>query len=143
MKVEATAIITKPIDIKINKISLFTIEEYKKYYKKDIPLIDEWWWLQSPGYGNKVAFVHMDGSLNAHGCAFYHRYSAVRPILKGFFDLNYTKFRFGGFDWTILDEEIAICSSYLKISRFDKESNNYENSEIKTYLENWLKENLK
>ena len=70
----------------IDKVSLLTVDEYRKY-RKYIPNADKWWWLITPwstpcnDYSSTVAVVSPSGGV---GNCSYNNYGGVRPfcILK-------------------------------------------------------------
>lgn len=66
----------------MDKVSLLTVDEYRKY-RKLLPNTDKWWWLCTPwstpcnGYERTVAVVSPSGSVNYD----YYDYSfGVRPV---------------------------------------------------------------
>ena len=69
-----------------DKVSLLTVDEYRKY-RKYIPNANKWWWLISPwstpcnDYSGTVAVVSPSGSIDGDGC---NGSDGVRPfcILK-------------------------------------------------------------
>jgi len=148
MKAYKQIITTEPIDIQISEVTLLSEEEYE-YAKDIIPSINEWWWLRSPGYTQlTAASVHYGGSLSSshvssdRGC--------VRPALR-FCNLEASnlriedKFELAGYKWTIISPELAICDDVVGQSWFQKDwrvedANIYENSDIKRWLSNWVKE---
>ena len=75
----------------IDKVSLLTCDEYRKYvYILDKYRLDDWWWLATPystsenDYRYAVLYVNCDGTLNYHYCYYdYHRSGGgVRPVLN-------------------------------------------------------------
>ena len=65
-----------------DKVSLLTVDEYRKY-RKYIPNADKWWWLITPwstpcnDYSSTVAVVSPSGNFEHHGCDDCH---GVRPF---------------------------------------------------------------
>lgn len=65
-----------------DKISLLTVDEYRKY-RKLLPNIDEWWWLITPwstpcnGYERLVSVVSPSGNFNYCHC---YDDCGVRPV---------------------------------------------------------------
>lgn len=65
-----------------DKVSLLTVDEYRKY-RKLLPNIDGWWWLITPwstpcnGYEKLVAVVSASGSIDYGYC---NDYDGVRPV---------------------------------------------------------------
>ena len=127
-----------------DKIFLLSIEEYEKY-KKYIPSINTWWWLQSPGSNScRAANVSSDDSVDNLGDFVYYDFGAVRPALKiskqEFENLNLgDRFVKHDFPWIKISNYLAIAEIPIAFRRFDKISNNYDNSEIKQFLQDWLK----
>ena len=65
-----------------DKISLLTVDEYRKY-RKYLPNMDKWWWLITPwstpynDYFKSVAVVSSAGSVDSNGCNIDY---GVRPV---------------------------------------------------------------
>ena len=134
----------------VKGITLLSIEEHRKY-KPIIPLIEDWWWLRSPGYyQNYVAFVDIFGDVCEYGNGVYID-NAVRPALKLNLEISDTlfwykpekligtKIEYGNYRWTVLDTSLGelyvLCDSIIARRRFDPESNNWATSELKQWLE--------
>ena len=133
--------------IKVNEITLLSIDEYKKS-KQNISLIkDVAWWLRSPGYHNfTAAFVEVNGDVNESGYNVAIDYPAVRPVLKllGASDLLIKeKLDLAGHTWTVISENLALCDDILGWTCFSNDTNAYETSDIKKYIDNWVNENGK
>ena len=123
------------------EVNLLSAEEYEKY-KDKIPHINCWWWLRSPGlYSDITIGVSGGGSICDYGHGVSYSYGAVRPVLKM---SDGRKYKIGervilyDFPWIIIDEGLAIAEVPIAFRRFDEKSNDYENSEIKKFLNNWL-----
>lgn len=122
-----------------DEIFLLSIEEYKKYHDR-IPHINCWWWLRSPGdYSDFTAGVDDDGSIYFDGYRVDYDDGAVRPVLRiahpekiGMRIVQYD------FPWIVIDKNLAIAEVPIVFHRFDNKSNNYENSEIKKFLNDWI-----
>lgn len=155
MKVKKIIRITQTEELEITGITLLSAEEAKQL---DNELLRKsklgFWWLRSPGdYGIGAAFVDGDyGLVNAHGLSVLDEFG-VRPALRisnlsSFnFHIN-DKFDFAGYTWTIISNDYALCDDYIGEHCFRKEwkakdANDYEASDIKKYIENWYKENMK
>lgn len=124
------------------EINLLSAEEYEKY-KDKIPHINCWWWLRSPGINSSIAAgVHYDGSVFYHGGSVYSAVgAAVRPVLRISDGRKYKigeRVMYYNFPWIIIDKNLAIAEVPIAFHRFDEKSNDYENSEIKKFLNNWL-----
>ena len=147
---------------KINKkFDLLTIEEALKLPKEilrcEVPkgfngyTVDEkcCWWLRSPGYDKNAAFVNTNGFINAYGDNVYNE-CAIRPILRIdqslLYSLPRTKkgyVKCAGIKWidisSYLGEPCLLKKKCLeKTDQFDEKTNNYEQSKIKAFLENWF-----
>ena len=128
-------------EIEILDVILLSIEEYME--NKDlIPLIDDWWWLRSPGdYQNFAAYINNDGDVNDCGSNVNRGGNAVRPALKigNPESLNPgEKFQCAGYLWTMLRGNLALCDSSIGETAFsNKDSNDYETSAVKRYVEKW------
>ena len=65
-----------------DKISILTVDEYRKY-RKILPNMDKWWWLLTPwstpanDYSTTIAIVSPSGDFNGFNCNFE---SGVRPV---------------------------------------------------------------
>ena len=65
-----------------DKISILTVDEYRKY-RKFLPNMDKWWWLLTPwstpanGYSTTIAVVSPSGCIV---CSSYYGVSGVRPV---------------------------------------------------------------
>lgn len=147
-------------------IDLLTIEEAKKL-PEDILIcktpkgfnsysyIDNacWWWLRSPGYNSEfAAVVDASGAVDVDGDFVDNDHNAVRPVIR-VTDLNDMEetddgyIRYLGTKWVnITDYTGVVCLLKKKClknpHRFDAESNDYEKSEIKKYLEDWYQRRL-
>ena len=134
----------------LKEITIPSIEEYAEY-QNIIPNAD-WWWLRSPGrLQNCAVGVCPDGTLDEDGFDVCFSEISVRPVLKFSLEpadalfwqkreiLIGSKMQYGKCDWTILsvkDNELyMICSEYIGERCFDSKSNDWETSELKTWLE--------
>ena len=124
------------------EITLLTKEEYEAY-KEQIPLIYDWWWLRSPGgSSNYAAGVGSGGSVDDGGDGVNDVTVAVRPALKSkIIDLQIgEKFIALGNRWVMIGDGFAISEDVITHQRYDSESNVWETSELKAWLEAWAKE---
>lgn len=134
----------------IKKITLLTKEEYVKN-KSVIPKINHWCWLKTPcsGDGDYIHIVYADGDFDY----FYvvDNDGGVRPLCV--FDIEPddpifwyksemlvgSKIKYGKYEWTVLNAEnselYALCDEIIARRRFDTESNDWEDSELKAWLE--------
>ena len=126
---------------------LLSNEEYEQY-KDQIPQINCWWWLRSPGdNSNLAASVYNDGYVYSYGNYVLSTCDAVRPALKlkSIDSRFYNKTRDGrgiiycGVTWECIDEEkeYYIAEMPIAFRRFDNKSNDYVLSEIRKFLYNW------
>lgn len=130
-----------------DEIFLLSIDEYKKY-KDKIPHA-AWWWLRTQGYFiTYTTSVNVESDINDNGRLVYS-IGGVRPVLKYTnlkskitpSKINTDRFIFNDFPFLIIDEkkELAIAEVPIAFSKFDDESNDYENSYIRKWLLDWLK----
>ena len=124
------------------EITLLTKEEYEAH-REQIPPVNDWWWLRSPGDdSNYAAGVRSGGSVYNGGDGVRHDYDAVRPALKSAI-LNLPigeKFNALGNRWVMIDDGFAISEDVITHRRYDSKSNDWETSELKEWLEDWAKE---
>ena len=145
MKAKKFIITKKEIDIDIEGITLLSIEEYEKC-KDIIPKINDWWWLRSPGYDSRsAANVSNDGSVFSFGDFVCNDFYAVRPVLiyKSSNLQNGDKIKFADYCWTVISENMMLCDEVIGHTCFRNDwladdSNDYEKSDIKVWLEDWL-----
>lgn len=150
-------------------IDLLTVEEAKKI-PEDIRMcktpkgfdsysyIDNacWWWLRTPGYDSfDAAVVGASGAVDGGGDYVDYDSYAVRPVIRvtdeSLNDMKETDdgyIRYLGTKWINITEYTgAVCllkkKCLKKPHRFDAESNNYEKSEIKDFIEKWYEKKLK
>lgn len=131
-------------DISLNdgvEITLLSVEEYENMCEH-IPHLNYWWWLRSPGYDQRYAAgVDLFGDVYYGGGSVSNDYGAVRPALKSdvFKKENIgTEFAAFGNRWTVCGEGFAISDCEISFRRFDAKSNDYETSEVKKFLKEWI-----
>ena len=154
MKVEK--ITTVETDIEITEVTLLSIEEYWACRDRisdinSVPYVENCWWLRSPSLDRGHAAAILRGSLIISGNNEVGGEAYIRPALKIRLpepsDLQIMdKFNLAEFKWTIISEDIALCDDYIGYTLFRrdymaKDSNIYEVSDIKKWLDNWVKEN--
>lgn len=129
----------------IIETTLLSEDEYYRY-RDTIPCIGKPWWLRSPGYDSDYAAdVDSNGAVYADGYYVFNTTFGVRPAFR--IGLSYPEiFCAGdqvfvnGLKCTVLDvrqkqNEIYVLSdTIVECRRFDKESNDWEKSELKAYL---------
>lgn len=124
---------------------LLSIEEYERY-KDKIGAREYCWWLRSPGRDTDfVAGVNYSGRAIDHGYVINNYDYGVCPALyvpKAYLNDRFVingreMVRYSNIDWIALDEETGLyLSAYpLFFDKFDDESNDYENSYIKSKLD--------
>lgn len=114
------------------------------------------WWLRSPGYESRTAaFVGLSGDVCVSGVDVNCDYSAVRPALRILGSLLNTLPRTKKGYVIYLDTKWIDISEYVgspcllkkkcmkEAHIFDGKSNNYEESEIKEFIEDWYRRKVK
>ncbi len=148
MKVQKQITHFTTIDIDITEITLLSIEEYEAA-KDNIPLLDERWWLRSPGgNGGNAACVDPDGFGDGnYGLNVITAYVGVRPAIRinpRSVDLQIReKVRLEGFTWTYISEGLLLCDSIISHKPFrntwrTKNANDYKTSYVKKFVESWF-----
>lgn len=133
-------------EVVIEKITLLTAEEYQ-HYKENIPHANFMWWLRSKGVDESEDLTAIEVFPNGYVyyCGSRVQFpDHVRPVIKlcnNPFSIG-DKFNFKDYIWTIISEEgLAICDYSIAEMSFclDGSSNDYEFSDIKAFLESWVK----
>lgn len=122
-------------------LTLLSSDEYNKY-EDDIPMINKYWWLRSPGYSSDYApYVRSVGSL--YYSSVDSTDGSVRPALI----LNPEsslivgdKFKYYDHNWTVISAKYALCDEEFCCMAFREhwaanDANDYEASDIKLYLD--------
>ena len=149
MQAVKRTITEQAIDLNIKEVTLLTKEQYEQY-KEKIPPIEDWYWLKTPGeYMLDVAFVYKDG--NVYFFDVNHSSGGLRPV----FELTEATenlaaediVKFAGYDWTMLTDKIGICNEIIDQIAFNEDwlkenANSYEDSDIKSRLDKWAKDNI-
>lgn len=137
--------------LKVEGITLLSIEEYEAT-KEYVPLVYGWWWLRSPGnYSDSAAYVNYGDRVDAIGCYVSSPYGVVRPALKisNFKSLDLQSedriIGFAGHTWTVIPGNMVLCDTGVGTHCFRKDwqapdANDYEKSDVKKWLEDWAKE---
>lgn len=140
---------------KDDDIFLLSKEEYKKV-RVDIPKYDCCrWWLRSPGDGvNFAALVGSDGYVNSDGSDVYRAELAIRPVVRinnYNYPFNFVSDLETGKHYIRLKNDLIMPLTLIYnkeekykyyifdiplplTQRFDRDSNDYETSEIRRYL---------
>jgi len=127
----------------ISEVTLLSKEEYINY-KRFIPEVDLWWWLQTPCDETYVYVVFAGMDISAYNAGY--TCGAVRPVLK-ISNLNMQpgeRFELVDYTWTVISPDTAICNKCVGFSPYQKQAHdlsNYENSDIRVWLDNWTKLN--
>lgn len=128
----------------IDEIFLLSADEYKKY-ADIIPIVETFWWLRGAGWHDDEAIlVRRGGTIDDIGGYVNATFRGVRPALT-IEDCVFANLRIGeryvkyDFPWIKIDNNLAIAEVPIGFNKFDSESNDYEKSEVRQYLLNWLK----
>lgn len=134
----------------IEGITLLSVDDYKEF-KKNIPNINDYWWLRSPyaDSGHCAALVNDNGDVDYYYVDLGY---AARPALyisnPESVDMEIgDKFDFGGHSWTIISDNYALCDESIGryVFRHDWRAENadtYEASDIKAFIEDWYEKAL-
>ena len=125
-----------------DRIFLLSLEEYEKY-KDNIPHCNCWWWLRSQGYCKNTCARVIGNHGHAGNYATVDRScGGVLPALHVDTDITSIGERIvvASFPWIIIDKGLAIAETPIAFRRFDAKSTDYEKSEIRQFLLDWLKE---
>lgn len=108
------------------------------------------WWLRSPGYDSRsAAAVGSSGDIHVSGLNVNYDYNAVRPALRSEEPLIKTLpktekgcVKYLGTTWIDISDYLGYqCllkkKCLKKPHRFDYKSNNYDQSEVKNFIEKW------
>ena len=131
-------------EYQVVEVTLLSKEEYMEY-RSGIPVLEHWWWLRSPGADARFeTCVYPINELYKHGQFVEDAYVHVRPALKikvtNPKTFTYIKcIKLLGMDWTVLDifDDVIylLCDESLGCHVFDSNSNKWETSELKSWLE--------
>lgn len=123
----------------VEAVSILSMEEYKNN-RDEIPLTRCWWWIRAPGiYQKKAMYVFLDGEIYTEGYKVDSERAGVRPVfrLKSEIakELNQgVKIKIGKFEATVLDNKMCLLDEIVCNHRFDTVSNNWEISELKSFV---------
>ena len=141
-----TVITEKEIDIL--GITLLSIEEYMRC-AANISVVNEVWWLRTPGYLNDYHALAIAEKIYKYGFN-VGNLLGVRPVLEvdapGF--VVGDKFEWRDYTWTMISTTFALCDVCIDEQAFRKDwllvdnANVYAYSDIKKYLQDWLGENV-
>lgn len=139
--------IEQEIELDIEGVTLLSVEEAKKL-PEDILSCGYWWWLRSPGYNDGSAAVVLHyGTVREHGFRVNRVDGAVRPafIISSIESANLKfgdKIKIMGIEATVISDKLALADEPVGHTYFRKDfkapdANDYEKSDIKTWLEDW------
>ena len=153
----------------IHTVTLLTKEEYVRYRENIMPLPHEEsascrWWLKEEvpyrGYGTSLVdentkfYIDSNGTVKEktpdmpkNGEIFpdsVYCVCQVRPVLHSENLTIGEKLSFGGYEFTAISEHLALCDESIGISYYSHEKDmdkacDYEYSEVKCFIEDWLK----
>ncbi len=122
----------------VEEITLLSAEEWEEVKKiKNVPQFTGWWWLRSPGYySTGAADVDYDGGISSYDDRVNYSDVCVRPAFRclGFPPIVGEKVFVGNTLCTVIDADYALSDNAICQHRFDSESNDFEKSEIKAFL---------
>ena len=124
-------------------VFLLSAEEWEQ--AKNVPNVPirarDWWWLRSPGtYSNYAASVYFGGDIDNYGRHVYRRDGCVRPAFR-IFHLSAKGYKPGDkitvenkTVCTVISEDVALADDIVCQHRFDANSNEWETSELKAFI---------
>ena len=148
IKQDIVHISTSGLELALKRITLLSRAEYEKHEK--IRPANICWWLSDTDevYEKLVDVVRPTGEVDAASPA---EWLGIRPVLilnarktSSFFLFKNTKvrkFTLFGYDWTMIDENKALCDSV--IDHIDFGHTQYQYSKVREYLKNWYEEKTK
>ena len=131
-------------DLEIEGISLLTVCEVENL-PEEIREYKTWWWLKTAGdEPDRAAIVDNFGFISYDGDDVFYDSSTVRPAvtIRNLESLNLEigdSLMIQGKKYVYIGGSKALYNDEAVYHRFDAESNDYEQSEIKQIVENWLK----
>ena len=131
-----------------DEIFLLSKEEYREY-KNIIPWVNVSWWLRTPteldrsDHAMAVTNIVAKGEVDTTGIRISTHHLAVRPAIRltdwetGSVGVgeNFTKY---SFPWVYVGNHIAVSEVPIAFRCFDMTSNNYETSNIRAFIKEWL-----
>lgn len=145
-KVVKIVVVHEPCEIEITGATLLTVKEASDLLTVEDRACGSWWWCRSPGvYKDLAVDVDDDGNVHDFGGFVNGDCAGVRPALQ-IANLECSnleigdKFCFGNEYFKVISANLALCDSIVGHTRFDEKSNDYKNSEIKTYVDAWFNE---
>lgn len=140
-------VVYKIEDEEVISVDLLSVEEAETI-PRWVCSNGSWWWLQSSGYrSDRALFVGTEGiAYTVIGSSVDDNEGSVRPALEisnlPNLTIGETVEVFGLLAQYIGNDSALLCEP-IGYHRFDEESNDYETSEIKSYLDGWFEERKK
>jgi len=148
-------IIAREANLEIAEARLLTVEEAKKLPNR-LRIYPRWWWLKTRGIlSDSVTVVTKFGYINENGVDTAFDKGAVRPALEiSNLELSNLRigdtFEFGYRRFEIISDNRAFCLEDIGEGYFNHciegeldDFNDYEKSDIKKYVDEWFKRNVK
>ena len=123
----------------IKSVTLLSFEEYRDN-KEIIPAVNSWWWLRTPGsFKKNAAYVFIDAEAHTEGYKVGST-AGVRPLIivdaaKAKEIKVGEKVMIGKYAATVLDDKSCLIDECVTRRKFDDVTNDYEVSELKSFLE--------
>ena len=122
----------------ISEITLLSTEEWEKVKEiKSVPKYTSWWWLRSPGtFSYYAVVINSDSDFADYGYYVHNRYVCVRPSFRvpNFKSKIGSKIFIENTLCTVIDTDYVLSDIVICRHKFDKESNDYDKSEIKQFI---------
>lgn len=145
MKIKKQITSEQELDVDIKGVTLLSLEEYSAC-RDMVPTSGTYWWLRSPGsLGGHACAVGDNGSVYSYGYVVHLGSNrGVRPALifePGSSKLSAKdKVKVNDRWYTVISENMMLCdeivgSTCFSISNPSEETNVYENSDVKKWLE--------
>ena len=130
-----------PTNLEIEGATLLSVDEARVLPFR-LRQHDNWWWLRSPGKDSDYTISVSSGGYDDTSYVYCDCISA-RPalIIRNFESSNFEIgdiFKFDGKKFEIISKDLAFCLGDIGLHRFDDNSNNYEKSAIKKYVDEWF-----
>lgn len=125
------------IDVNEVEITLLTVEEARSL-PKEVTNRGCQWWLRSPCSDRPdAAYIYNVGDASVYGYFVQAHYVGVRPAFKiaNLKSSRLNKILVGKTWCTVIAPGLALADRTVCIHRYDAESNNWETSELKAFIE--------
>lgn len=142
-------VIYEDVDLCITGITLLSYNEFRQAHHYIPQTGHKLWWLRDvvSEYPNLIQC----GDYNAHDVP-NNKSIGIRPALKipNVYQCHLKsgdKFDFAGHVWTVVPGKLALCDDFIGYGCFRKDwraidSNEYEASDVKKYIENWFNQQI-